>query len=104
MIGWGSMVAVLAAMCSLSLVQVGIRRCISISSWHCGSGINQLGEGCLTHKTILVGVSINEKLEKGMIHLGVRVAFLVLDSLLHEPDEILLGLVKGVNEIGRHFK
>merc|ERR1712025_680555 len=89
---------------SLSLIQVGIRWCISISSWHCGSCINQLGEGCLARKTILVGVSINKKLEKGMIHLGVRVAFLLLDSLLHEPDEILLGLVKGVNGSGRHFK
>jgi len=33
-----------------------------------------------------------------MVHLRVGIALLVLDSLLDEPDEILLGLVEGVDD------
>ena len=38
-----------------------------------------------------------------MVQLGVGVALLVSDSLLDEPDEVLLGLVEGVDWAGRHL-
>merc|ERR1711942_271583 len=88
---------VFAFLAFLSLVQFGISRSISIGSWHGCSSINELGERSLADETILVGVSINKELKQGMIQLRVRVALLVLDGLLDEPDEILLGLVEGVN-------
>ena len=38
-----------------------------------------------------------------MVELGVRVGLLVSDSLLDKPDEILLGLVEGVDWAGGHL-
>merc|ERR1712121_397026 len=77
---------------SLGLVEIGILWSIPVSSRHrCGS-VDQLGEGSSTDKTILVGVSIHEQLQQGVVHLGVRVALLVIYGLLHEPDEVFLGL------------
>jgi len=111
MMGGGSMVAVLEAMnFNHSLSQTS-------SAWQhpsrlqfCtnrhqqghnhkqGSGcVNQLGEGSLADKAIFVGVSINKELQERMVHLSMRMALLVLDSLLYKPDEILLGLVEGVD-------
>merc|ERR1719308_576310 len=60
-----------------SFVQIGVSRGISISSWQGSGCIKQLGER--------------------MVHLSMRMALLVLDSLLYKPDEILLGLVEGVD-------
>ena len=48
-------------------------------------------------KTRLVGVRINEHLQEGMVQLGVAVALLIRGGLLHKPDEVLLGLVEGVD-------
>merc|ERR1712227_470760 len=81
----------------LSLVQLRILRSITIGSGHGCSSINQLGEGSSANKTISVGVSIHEQLQERMIHLRMRVTLLVCHSSLHEPDEVLLGLVEGVH-------
>merc|ERR1712227_107646 len=86
----------------LSLVQLRVLRGIAIGSGHRCSSINQLGEGSSADKTILVGVSIHEQLQKRMVHLGVRVTLLVCHCSLDKPDEILLGLVEGVNR-ARHL-
>merc|ERR1712228_642313 len=88
----------------ISFVQVRISWSVSVSSWHGGSSINQLGEGSLANETISVGVSINKNLEQGVIQLRVGIALLVLDGLLDEPDEVLLGLVEGIDSsgCGRH--
>merc|ERR1712058_4110 len=80
-----------------SFVQIGVSRGISISSWQGSGCINQLGEGGLADKAIFIGVSINKQLQERMVHLSMRMALLVLDSLLYKPDEILLGLVEGVD-------
>merc|ERR1712133_313692 len=81
----------------LGIVKIGIFRSIPISSGHrCGS-VDQLGERSSADETILVGVSIHKQLQERVVHLGVRVALLVIDSLLHEPDEVFLGLVKSVD-------
>merc|ERR1711868_309016 len=48
----------------LSLVQLRVLRSKTICSWHRCSSINQLGEGCLTDKTITIGVSINKQLQE----------------------------------------
>ena len=74
-----------------------VLRSISISSWHGSSSINQLGETGLAHQTILVGVSVHEELEEGVVELRVGVGLLVSHSLLDKPDEVLLGLVEGVH-------
>merc|ERR1712243_460128 len=79
------------------LVLIGISRGITISSWQGRGCVNQLGEGSLADKTIFVGVSINKQLQERMVHLSMRMALLVLDSLLYKPDEIVLGLVEGVD-------
>merc|ERR1719347_2121459 len=81
----------------ISLVQSRIFWSVSISSGHCCSGINQLGEGGLADKTISVGVGINKQLQQGVIQLRVRVTLLVIDCSLDEPDEVFLGLVEGVD-------
>ena len=44
----------------------------------------------------LVGVGIHKHLQQGVVQLGVAVALLVRGGPLHEPDEVLLGLVEGV--------
>merc|ERR1712243_314094 len=66
----------------LGLVEIGIGWCITISSGHGGSCIDQLREGSLADQTISVGIGINEDLQQGMIKLRVRVTFLVLDAFL----------------------
>ena len=48
-------------------------------------------------ETDLVGVGIHKHLQQGVVELGVAVALLVRRGLLHEPDEVLLGLVEGVD-------
>merc|ERR1719309_441939 len=48
----------------ISFIQVCISWSVSISSWHGGSSINQLGKGSLADETISVGVSINEDLKQ----------------------------------------
>ena len=53
----------------LSLVQLRVLWSKTICSWHRCSSINQLGERCLTDKTITVGVGINEQLQERMIQL-----------------------------------
>merc|ERR1711868_313507 len=51
----------------LSLVQLRVLWSKTICSGHRCSSINQFGEGCLTDKTITVGVGINEQLQERMI-------------------------------------
>merc|ERR1712227_622070 len=80
-----------------SLVELRICWSISISSGHRCSIIDQLGEGSSADETILIGVCIHKQLQERMVHLGVRVTLLVVDCLLDEPDEVLLGLVEGVH-------
>ena len=53
-----------------------------------------MGRRAATH---LVGVCIHEHLQEGVVQLGVAVALLIRGGPLHEPDEVLLGLVEGVN-------
>ena len=48
-------------------------------------------------KTDLVGVGIHKHLQQRVVQLGVAVALLVRRGLLHEPDEVFLGLVEGVH-------
>ena len=48
-------------------------------------------------KTHLVGVGIHKHLQQGVVQLGVAVALLVRGGPLHEPDEVLLGLVEGAD-------
>merc|ERR1711972_762757 len=89
---------------SFCFVQLRVCRSVSVSPWQSCCSIDQLGERGLADESIFVGVCINKQLQEGMVHLSVRVTFLVVDSLLDEPDEVLLGLVEGVNscDIGRH--
>ena len=47
--------------------------------------------------THLVGVGIHKHLQQRVVHLGVTVALLVRGGLLHKPDEVLLGLIEGVD-------
>merc|ERR1719342_820420 len=89
---------------SFSFVQLRVCRSVTVSPWQSCCSINQLGERGLADESIFVGVCINKQLQEGMVHLSVRVTFLVMDSLLDEPNEILLGLVESVDScgIGRH--
>merc|ERR1711972_306121 len=82
---------------SFCFVQLRVCRSVTVSPWQSCCSIDQLGERGLADKSIFVGVCINKQLQEGMVHLGVRVTFLVVDSLLDEPNEVLLGLVEGVD-------
>ena len=82
---------------SLALVQLTVLGSITIGPGHGSSSVNQLGEALLAHQTILVGVGVHEQLQERVVHLRVRVALLVIDGLLHEPDKVFLGLVEGVH-------
>merc|ERR1719342_1230008 len=89
---------------SFSFVQLRVCRSVSVSPWQSCCSIDQLGEGGLADESVFVGIGINKQLQEGMVHLSVRVTFLVVDCLLDEPDEVLLGLVEGVYScgVGRH--
>ena len=82
---------------SLALVQLTVLRSITIGPGHGSSSVDQLGEALLAHQTILVSVGVHEQLQQGVVHLRVGVALLVGDRLLDKPDEVLLGLVEGVD-------
>ena len=58
------------------------------------------------NETDLVGVGIHKHLQQRVVELGVAVALLVRHGLLDEPDEVLLGLVEGVESRvgGSHFE
>merc|ERR1712112_373324 len=79
-----------------SLVELRICGSISVRSGHGCSVINQLREGGSADQTVLICVGVHEQLQERLIHLGMRIALLVIDGLLHEPDEVFLGLVESV--------
>ena len=81
----------------LVLPHIGVGWSVAVGPGHGGSLVNQVGEGSSADQPVLVGVGIHEHLQQGVVQLGVAVALLVRGGPLHEPDEVLLGLVEGAD-------
>ena len=74
--------------------------CVASSLGSGGRGVDDLGERGPANQPVLVGVHVHKELQQGVVQLksGSSSSGRSQHSLLlHEPDEVLLGLVEGVH-------